>query len=81
MKTCKEVNIPLCPVCDDISSGECWLIYWKYKFHPKIGDFIKQYQDFPTNIIDTDYKLYFLQAAKLFYPQLYDKLLKLAILE
>jgi hypothetical protein len=82
MISCKEANIPLCPTCDSISVGGCWLQYWESKFIlPPINSFIAQYQMLPSNVIDYNYKLYFIEAAKLFHPKLYEQLSKLIILE
>jgi hypothetical protein len=86
MTNCKELNIQLCPACDDTSPfSDCWIEYWKQDFsrntYLSVSSYITVYNNLLTNIIDTNYRLYFREAAKIYYPELYDKLLKLMILE
>lgn len=80
MITCKTINIQPCPSCDNISVGECWLIYWKNTLPNSIDAALEQYMSLPITL-DYDYKFYFLNAAKLYHIELYNQLSKLSILE
>jgi hypothetical protein len=84
MKTCKDLNIELCHSCCGTGVGSCWISYWEisWKMFPySIEKRVAEYLELPTNVLDTNYRLYFREAAKLYNPKLYNTIQKLMVLE
>jgi hypothetical protein len=80
MKTCKDLNIPLCPICDDeFVFQACCIITWPeyytdHTYEMLVDEMLRLNKRDPLSTV------YFYAAIKLYKPEFAGKLSKLLIL-